>query len=143
MDHVEGSHYRDIRSGSVYLVLREFEGFQHIKCGFAEDVPRRQDDYDKRCVDVPFDWKFSWEVPDVRRVGKSIVICLWIYFQHSSERLVHITFRLLGEVAVCVPCPGCGVKHKEFYTMDNIPTIERGVEIFEFCIVVAREELKR
>ncbi|KAJ7171843.1 hypothetical protein C8R43DRAFT_1103060 [Mycena crocata] len=115
-----------VKAGYIYLNSRTIvdkNGVlqQHFKAGFAENVGRRRKDYARKCVGVHFDWQYCWPVSDVRRV----------------ERMIHNAFEVLGSHAVCVKCPGCGVRHREFYSKDFIPTVERAIYIIEFVIELA------
>ncbi|KAF8151152.1 hypothetical protein K438DRAFT_1988294 [Mycena galopus ATCC 62051] len=52
-----------------------------------------------------------------------------------AEQLVHLSFRALGGVQVRYPCPGCGIGHHEFYSLEKIGNLDTVVRTLRFWIV--------
>ncbi|KAJ7661436.1 hypothetical protein DFH06DRAFT_1129534 [Mycena polygramma] len=115
--HIATPKYRD-HWGKVYTVLRKTRAFDtrlgiwvdvlDLKTGYAVDIQNRQEQYRDVCNGVEF-------------------VCI-------GERLVHLTLRARGGTIKPYPCPGCGVKHREFYLYSAAGGIDGICEIIEFWL---------
>ncbi|KAJ6559587.1 hypothetical protein B0H19DRAFT_1260298 [Mycena capillaripes] len=125
--HIAHPCYKDFR-GDLYTVCRVVRVFDHelqmwvgafdIKSGFSIDAVRRQFDYRDTCHDIEFIWFYKYKSDTVKLL----------------EPLVHLTLRALGATIASYPCPGCGVRHREFYSYSAAGGIEGLCSIIEFWL---------
>ncbi|KAJ6454894.1 hypothetical protein C8R47DRAFT_1082964 [Mycena vitilis] len=85
-----------------------------VKVGQAENVEVRQLDYELDCVDEPIAWAFCYETSRPKLI----------------ERLTHLTLWEMGAKRVPYPCYGCGVRHREHFSLE----ISGGVEVVGMII---------
>ncbi|KAJ6516685.1 hypothetical protein C8R47DRAFT_1063362 [Mycena vitilis] len=71
-----------------------------IKVGQAEDMEKRQLDYEVVCADEPIAWAFCYETSRPKLI----------------ERLTHLTLWEMGAKRVPYACRGCGVRHREHFS---------------------------
>ncbi|KAJ7023941.1 hypothetical protein C8F04DRAFT_1192909 [Mycena alexandri] len=129
MAHLKKSNYNDFR-GELYTVFRVLRVFDHefqmdvdvldIKSGYSLDSRHRQLDYRDTCRGVKFLWMYKYTSDNIKHL----------------ERLVHLSLRALGAQIPTFPCPGCGVKHREFYSVGAAGGIDGLCAIIEFWLEV-------
>ncbi|KAJ6545753.1 hypothetical protein B0H19DRAFT_1076013 [Mycena capillaripes] len=134
--HIAHPCYKDFR-GDLYTVCRVVRVFDHqlqmwvdvldVKSGFSLDTVRRQFDYRDTCHDVDFIWFYKYKSDTVKLL----------------ERLVHLTLRALGAAIAPYPCPGCGVKHREFYLYSAAGGVEGLCSIIEFWLGALGQRVER
>ncbi|KAJ7848218.1 hypothetical protein B0H13DRAFT_1906859 [Mycena leptocephala] len=61
----------------------------------------------------------------------------------TLERLVHSTLRARGAAIAPYPCPGCGVKHREFYLDAAAGGIDGVCEVIEFWLGALGQAINR
>ncbi|KAJ7713400.1 hypothetical protein B0H16DRAFT_1478723 [Mycena metata] len=140
--HVPQSYYKDLR-GDLYTVFRRIRVYDanlqtdvdavEIKAGYSSDTPRRQQEYRDTCQGVDFDWKFKYTSDNVKR----------LVLKRGAERLVHLSLRMLGAGIPACPCPGCGVRHKEFFAVAAAGGIEGLCGIIEFWLGLLGEPVNK
>ncbi|KAF7331143.1 hypothetical protein MSAN_02443900 [Mycena sanguinolenta] len=113
--------YVDDGPGELYVQgRRNPNGQLEFKVGETSSMPRRYGEYSKCTKNGhTLQWEFHCEVP----------------YRKLAERLVHLSFRALGGVLVRYPCPGCYVRHREFYLLDNIGDLDAVVRVLSFWVV--------
>ncbi|KAJ6448055.1 hypothetical protein C8R45DRAFT_1115515 [Mycena sanguinolenta] len=117
LDHL----YADDGPGELYVQgRRNPNGRLEFKVGETSSMPCRYGEY-SRCTKNghTLEWEFHCQVP----------------YRKLAERLIHLSFGALGGVLVRYPCPGCYVRHREFYSLDNIGDLDAVVRIMSFWIV--------
>ncbi|KAJ6535038.1 hypothetical protein B0H19DRAFT_1271698 [Mycena capillaripes] len=134
--HIDHPCYREI-AGDVYVVCRVVRIFDDqlgiwvnaldVKSGRAIDVTNRQCDYCDKCRGVEFIWFWRYTSTTVKLL----------------ERLVHLTLRDRGAALAPYPCPGCGVKHQEFYSYEAAGGVEGVCEIIEFWLGALRQRVEK
>ncbi|KAJ7813440.1 hypothetical protein B0H13DRAFT_1925431, partial [Mycena leptocephala] len=60
-----------------------------------------------------------------------------------TKRLVHLTLRARGAAIAPYPCPGCGVKHREFYLDAAAGGIDGVCEVIEFWLGALGQAIDR
>ncbi|KAF8134718.1 hypothetical protein K438DRAFT_1997611 [Mycena galopus ATCC 62051] len=113
--------YADDGPGELYVQGRyNANGLLELKVGETSDMARHWNDYCK-CLKNghTLHWEFHCHIPHCK----------------LAERLVHLSFRALGGVQVHYSCPGCRVRHREFYSLENIGDLEAVVRVLEFWII--------
>ncbi|KAJ7723267.1 hypothetical protein B0H16DRAFT_1472967 [Mycena metata] len=127
--------YKDFR-GELYTVFRVTRVFDHtlqmevdaldIKSGYSIDTARRQLQYRDKCVGVGFIWCYKYTCDQVKLL----------------ERLVHLTLRSQGAAIPSYPCPGCGVRHREFYLDSAAGGLDGLCGIIEFWLEVLGQQVE-
>ncbi|KAJ6448059.1 hypothetical protein C8R45DRAFT_1115521 [Mycena sanguinolenta] len=117
LDHA----YANDGPGELYVQgRRNLNGQLEFKVGETSSMPRRYGEYSKCTKNGhTLEWGFHCQVPH----------------RKLAERLIHLSFRALGGVLVRYPCPGCNMRHREFYSLDNIGDLDAVVRVMSFWIV--------
>ncbi|KAJ7203735.1 hypothetical protein B0H12DRAFT_1243723 [Mycena haematopus] len=134
--HFSHPRYKDL-GGDLYIVCRRvrvvapdlqivYDDFE-IKAGISTDVGRRQCEYRDVCRDVEFVWFYKYHSDTVKLL----------------ERLVHLSLRALGAAIPPYPCPGCGVRHREFFDAAAAGGIAGVCAIVEFWLEVLGQRVVR
>ncbi|KAJ7615725.1 hypothetical protein DFH06DRAFT_1145765 [Mycena polygramma] len=141
--HIATPRYKE-HWGKVYTVLRKTRAFDsglciwvdvlEMKTGYAVDVQNRQEQYRDVCKGVEFIWLYEYECDCVKLLGKSPILFHISANESIGERLVHLTLRARGGTIKPYPCPGCGVKHREFYLYSAAGGIDGICEVIEFWL---------
>ncbi|KAJ7692497.1 hypothetical protein B0H16DRAFT_1486399 [Mycena metata] len=136
--HVPQSYYKDLR-GNLYTVFRCIWVYDailqtnidavEIKAGYSSDTPHRQQEYQDTCHSINFDWQFKYTSDNVKR----------LVLKRGAEHLVYLSLRMLGAGIPAYPCPRCGVRHKEFFSVAAARGIDRLCGIIEFWLEVLGE----
>ncbi|KAF8183522.1 hypothetical protein K438DRAFT_1974993 [Mycena galopus ATCC 62051] len=134
--HIAHPRYKDF-PGDLYIVCRIIRVLDpslqiyvdalEIKSGFSIDTLRRQFEYHHTCRNVEFLWFYRYKSDSVKLL----------------ERLVHLTLRALGATIDRYSCPGCGIKHREFYSYLAAGGIEGLCAIIEFWLGVLGQTIER
>ncbi|KAJ7833559.1 hypothetical protein B0H13DRAFT_1914536 [Mycena leptocephala] len=116
--HVATPRHKD-HGGELYTLFRVVGVDKlEVKSRYSIDTVRRQFEYRDNCVGVEFIWCYKYTCDNVKLL----------------ERLVHLTLRARGAAIVPYECPGCGVKHREFYLDSAAGGIDGVCEIVEFWL---------
>ncbi|KAJ7824050.1 hypothetical protein B0H13DRAFT_2375728 [Mycena leptocephala] len=116
--HVATPCHKD-HGGELYTLFRVVGVDKlEVKSGYSIDTVRRQFEYRDNCVGVEFIWCYKYTCDNVKLL----------------ERLVHLTLRAHGAAIMPYECPGCGVKHREFYLDSAAGGIDGVCEIVEFWL---------
>ncbi|KAJ7771911.1 hypothetical protein B0H14DRAFT_3509042 [Mycena olivaceomarginata] len=93
--------YEQEGPGVLYIQFRPSQ----FKVGHTDWLPRRLDQY-REC----------------QRFGHQVEtwVCCPTPNRKLSERVAHLLLNSLGVKAHSSPCPGCGIKHREFYWYSRI-----------------------
>ncbi|KAJ7035898.1 hypothetical protein C8F04DRAFT_1181927 [Mycena alexandri] len=136
MAHLAKRRYRDFRA-ELYTVFRITRVFDHalqmqvdaldIKSGYSIDTARRQLQYRDKCRGLEFIWCYKYTCDEVKLL----------------EHLVHLTLRAHGASIPSYPCPGCGVRHREFYLDSAAGGLDGLCGIIEFWLGVLGQPVER
>ncbi|KAJ7024520.1 hypothetical protein C8F04DRAFT_1192333 [Mycena alexandri] len=134
--HFAAPRYKDFRA-ELYTVFRVSRVFDEelqidvdaldIKSGYSIDTARRQLQYRDRCRGVRFIWCYKYTCDQVKLL----------------ERLVHLTLRAQGATIRLYPCPGCGVRHREFFLNSAAGGLDGLCDIIEFWLGVLGQPVER
>ncbi|KAJ7868428.1 hypothetical protein B0H13DRAFT_2558739 [Mycena leptocephala] len=134
--HIATPRHKD-HGGELYTVFRIERVFcerlqleidkLEVKTGYSIDTLRRQFEYRENCTGVEFIWCYKYTCDNVKLL----------------ERLVHLTLRARGAAIAPYPCPGCGVKHREFYLDAAAGGIDGVCEVIEFWLGALGQAIDR
>jgi hypothetical protein len=79
----------------------------------------------------------------VKLLGIFFFSSTYVFLTKTVERLVHLTLRARGAAIVPYPCPGCGVKHREFYLDAAAGGIDGVCEVIEFWLGALGQAIDR
>ncbi|KAJ7194614.1 hypothetical protein GGX14DRAFT_576311 [Mycena pura] len=116
----EPDHYVKEGEGSIYVVVRiDPYGALQVKVGHTNCMDRRKNEY-LRCESTGHAvyWQFHC------KVEKRMLV----------ERLIHLSFIDLNAIVVRYPCPGCGTRHREYYSLDLVGGLDAVEDIVQFWV---------
>ncbi|KAJ7447688.1 hypothetical protein FB451DRAFT_1411783 [Mycena latifolia] len=134
--HIQSRRYKDF-SAELYTVFRVTRVFcedlglevdrLEIKAGYAIDTIRRQFQYHDSCRGVEFIWCYKYRCDEIKLL----------------ERLVHLSLRAHGAALAPRLCPGCNVRHREFFLDLAAGGIEGLCGIIEFWLGALGQQIER
>ncbi|KAJ7447691.1 hypothetical protein FB451DRAFT_1567493 [Mycena latifolia] len=134
--HIQSRRYKDF-SVELYTVFRVTRVFcedlglevdhLEIKAGYAIDTIRRQFQYHDSCRGVEFIWCYKYRCDEIKLL----------------ERLVHLSLRAHGAALAPRLCPGCNVRHREFFLDLAAGGIEGLCGIIEFWLGALGQQIER
>ncbi|KAJ7658464.1 hypothetical protein B0H17DRAFT_1213210 [Mycena rosella] len=134
--HLAKPLYKDFHA-ELYTVFRVTRIFNNdlqrevdrleIKAGYSIDTARRQLEYNDNCDGVEFIWMYKYRCASIKLL----------------EKLVHLTLRARGAALVPRPCPGCGVRHREFFLVSAAGGIDGLCVIIEFWLGALGQPIQR